>query len=139
MVVNSYNFYYNYFFFQDTTTTSGKCFLAVDNNAISTESCTYYNNNNIKKRQIESISTNDWLLLVIKIFGGVNISISFLYIDVYMYVRQILSNRVTNTWHMSSCPERIQVIYVNVVLSSEPASTFWISWFWYVKFFLIVN
>lgn len=118
MVVNSYI----YFLFQDTTTTSGKGFLAVDNNALSTESCKYYNNINNQKK-LESNSTNDLLLLFIKIFGDVDIFISFLYIDVCMYVRQILSNRVTNTCHVSSCPERIQVMKMSIwFLSSEPAS-----------------
>lgn len=109
MVANCYLSFFT-FFFQDTTTTSGKGFLAIDNNALSTKSCTYYNNN----KKLESNSTNDSFLLFIKIFGVVDISISFLYIDVCMYVGQILSNRVTNTCHVSLCPERIKVMKMSI-------------------------
>lgn len=102
---------------RDKTTTSGKSYLAVDNDTLSTESSTYYNN-----KKLESSSINDALLLYIKIFGVVDIFLSFLYIGACMYDRQIRSNRVTNTCVIM--PEKNSSYEnVDVVFSSEQAST----------------
>lgn len=113
MVINNYNFLFN----QDKTTTSGKGSLAVDNDNLSTESSTYYNN----KKQ-ESSSINDVLLLYIKIFGGVDIFLSFLYIGVCMYDRQIRLSRVTNTCVITP-GKNSTYENADVVFSIEQAST----------------
>lgn len=105
------------FFNQDTTTTSGKGSFALDNDTLSTENSTYYNN-----KKLESSSTNDALLLYIKIIGGVDIFLSFLYIGVCMFDRQIRSNGATNMYVImpgnNSSYENVDVFF-----SSEQAST----------------
>lgn len=128
------NIYTNFFLFsfnQYTTTTSGKGSLALDNDTLSTENSTYYNN-----KKLESSSTNDALLLYIKIVGGVDIFLSFLYIGVCMFDRQIRSNGATNTYVIMP-GNNSNYENVDVFFSSEQASTSGILWFWYFGVLII--
>lgn len=116
-VINIYTYFFLFFVYQDTTTTSGKGSFTLDNDTLSTENSTYYNN-----KKLESTSTNDALLLYIKIVGGVDIFLSFLYIGVCMFDRQIRSNEARNACVImlgnNSSYENVDVFF-----SSEQAST----------------
>lgn len=117
-ICNQYLYlFFSIFFNQDTTTTSGKGSLTLDNDTLSTENSTYYNN-----KKLESSSTNDALLLYIKIVGGVDVFLSFLYIGICMFDRQIRSNGATNTYVImpgnNSSYENVDVFF-----SLEQAST----------------